>query len=226
MRWLLAVVALASCKSADTVPTIVSNVENKLGRKLDGVILAPQGIYVDRVFVTDTALPDALAKAKPRELLDIWLLDDAEPATTIIGALQVVADKHPLVRIHWKLDDDQVAELCPRAKLSSQQAGIDERVALSILFNPDRIWFGISRVNEFQDIPATSSGVPDYQKLEDLLKQHKASAFFVDRRDLELSADPKVTSGAFAAGLAVVCRFGWTELSMLRLDQISARPTL
>ena len=224
MRWLL-VIALCACKSADTVPTAIAKIEKRVGHELDGVVLAPQGIYVDRVFVTDTAFPEALAKIKPRELLDIYLLDDPEPATTIIGAFQVIADTHPLARIYLGTGDN-VSELCPRAKLSSQQAGDSERVALSILFNPDRIWIGLSRVNEFQDIPPTRSGVPDYQKLEDVLKQHKESAFFVDRRDLELSASGKVKSEQFAGGIAVACKLGWTELSFLRIEQISARPTL
>src|SRR5438045_8415553 len=34
----------------------------------------------------------------------------------------------------------------------------DERVTLSVLVQSDRIWVGLSRVNEFQDIPKKGEG--------------------------------------------------------------------
>lgn len=227
MRWPLVLVLACACSKPDTVPSSIKRVEKKLGHELDGLIFAKQGLYLDRKFVTDTQFPDALAKAKPRELLDVWLLDGSEPATTVIGALQVIADKQLFVRIHLGIADDNTAEICRRVKLLSTQASADpEGVALSVLANPDQIWVGLSRVNEFQDIPPTGSGVPDYDKLETTLKLHKESAFFVDRTDLELSADPHVSSERFGELASIACKTGWTTLAMLRVDQISARPSL
>ena len=42
---------------------------------------------------------------------------------------------------------------------------------LSVLIDPDEIWVGVSRVNEFQKIPRTAAG-HDWAKLEETLKQH------------------------------------------------------
>ena len=58
----------------------------------------------------------------------------------------------------------------------------DETVTLSVLVQADRIWVGLSRVNEFQEIPKKGDG-QDWEKFETTLKEHKASAFFDDRAD-------------------------------------------
>src|SRR4051812_12295053 len=64
----------------------------------------------------------------------------------------------------------------------------DEHVTLSVLVQSDRIWVGLSRVNEFQDI-AKKGEEQDWEKLETTLKEHKASAFFADRPNLEPPAE-------------------------------------
>src|SRR5678816_4666668 len=56
----------------------------------------------------------------------------------------------------------------------------DEHVTLSVLVQSDRIWVGLARVNEYQDIPKKADE-QDWDKLETTLKEHKASAFFADR---------------------------------------------
>src|SRR3954465_15418063 len=65
----------------------------------------------------------------------------------------------------------------------------DEHVTLSVLVQADKIWVGLSRVNEFQDIARLPSGDYDWDKFETTIKQHKASAFFADRSDLEIAAE-------------------------------------
>ena len=49
----------------------------------------------------------------------------------------------------------------------------DEHVTLSVLVQSDKIWVGLSRVNEFQDIPKKADD-QDWDKLETTLKEHKA----------------------------------------------------
>src|SRR3954452_4607393 len=51
----------------------------------------------------------------------------------------------------------------------------DEHVTLSVLVQADRIWVGLSRVNEFQDIPKKTGaeGEQDWEKFEATLKEHK-----------------------------------------------------
>ena len=64
----------------------------------------------------------------------------------------------------------------------------DETVTLSVLVQSDRIWVGLSRVNEFQEIPKKAD-VHDWEKLETTLKEHKASAFFADRYGIEVAGE-------------------------------------
>src|SRR4029079_9548173 len=64
----------------------------------------------------------------------------------------------------------------------------DEHVTLSVLVQADKIWVGLSRVNEFQDIPQKGDD-QDWDKLESTLKEHKSSTFFADRSDLEIAAE-------------------------------------
>jgi len=78
----------------------------------------------------------------------------------------------------------------PKGK-SRDQAQVqqdDERVILSVLVQSDRIWVGLSRVNEFQDIPKKGDD-QDWEKLETTLKEHKSSTFFEQRSDLEIAAE-------------------------------------
>ena len=60
-------------------------------------------------------------------------------------------------------------------------------MTLSVLVQADRIWVGLSRVNEFQEIPKKGDE-QDWEKFETTLKEHKASAFFADRSDIEVAA--------------------------------------
>src|ERR1044072_1803329 len=64
----------------------------------------------------------------------------------------------------------------------------DEHVTLSVLVQADRIWVGLSRVNEFQEIPKKGEE-HDWEKFETTLKEHKASAFLEDRSDLEVAGE-------------------------------------
>jgi biopolymer transport protein ExbD len=64
----------------------------------------------------------------------------------------------------------------------------DETVTLSVLVQSDRIWVGLSRVNEFQEIPKKADQ-HDWEKLETTLKEHKASAFFADRSSIEVAGE-------------------------------------
>jgi len=78
----------------------------------------------------------------------------------------------------------------PKGKTRDQaQVNQDnEQVTLSVLVQAEKISVGLSRVNEFQDIPKKGDD-QDWDKLETTLKEHKASAFFADRADLEIAAE-------------------------------------
>src|SRR3954465_8962430 len=78
----------------------------------------------------------------------------------------------------------------PKGK-SRDQAQVqqdDEHVTLSVLVQSDRISVCLSPVGDQQSIPKKGDG-QDWDTFEATLKQHKASAFFADRSDVEIAAE-------------------------------------
>jgi hypothetical protein len=101
----------------------------------------------------------------------------------------------------------------------------DGPVNLSLLIQPDRMWLGLSRVNEFQEIPRYSTD-HDYEKLEATLKEHKVSAFFADRTDLEIAVEGAQEVTVLLTAIFAACRVGFTDVTVYDPAQLSARPTL
>ena len=64
----------------------------------------------------------------------------------------------------------------------------EEKPILSILITADRIWIGMSRVEDKRPIDKKQNE-QDWEKLESTLKEFKASTFFADRTDLEIAAE-------------------------------------
>lgn len=112
---------------------------------------------------------------------------------------------------------------------SNVQEDVDT-VTLSVLVQSDKIWVGLSRVNEFQDIPKLPSGEQDWDKLETTIKQHKTSAFFNDRADIEIAAESTLQSPVkyqdviHAMDLAV--KVGFIDVGLSDPAGLSARPQL
>ena len=102
----------------------------------------------------------------------------------------------------------------------------DERVNLSLLLTPERIWVGLSRVNEFQEIPIMSTRDHDWDKLEMTLKEHKVSAFFADRTDIEIALEGDRPVAELLATLYAACKVGFTDVAIFAAENLSARPTL
>lgn len=103
-------------------------------------------------------------------------------------------------------------------------------VQLSVLLQADRIWVGLSRVNEFQEIAKRGDGQPDWEKFESTLKEHKASAFFADRTDIEVAAES--TTGAevkyqdIIHAMDVALKVGFIDVGLTDPGGLAARPTL
>src|SRR5688572_13559588 len=57
----------------------------------------------------------------------------------------------------------------------------EELVQLSVLIQADKIWLGLSRINEFQSIDKTADGQHNWDELETKLREQKSSAYFADR---------------------------------------------
>src|ERR1041385_4427703 len=71
-----------------------------------------------------------------------------------------------------------------KSRDTSQQQVNDEKQVLSILVQSDKIWVGVSRVNDFSEIPKKGDD-QDWEKFEATLKDKKEHDF-KDRTDLEI----------------------------------------
>ena len=105
----------------------------------------------------------------------------------------------------------------------------DEHVTLSVLVQSDRIWVGLSRVNEFQDIPKKADD-QDWEKLETTLKEHKASAFFADRSDVEIAGESTTASPVpyqdIIHAMDVAVKVGFIDVGLSDPQGLAARPSL
>lgn len=105
----------------------------------------------------------------------------------------------------------------------------DEHVTLSVLVQADRIWVGLSRINQFQEIPKKGDD-QDWEKFENTLKENKASAFFADRSDIEVAAES--TSAAVVKyqdvihAMDVAVKVGFVDVGLTDPNGLAARPSL
>jgi biopolymer transport protein ExbD len=105
----------------------------------------------------------------------------------------------------------------------------DETVTLSVLVQADRIWVGLSRVNEFQEIPKKAED-QDWEKFETTLKEHKASAFFADRADLEIAAESTTQAPVkyqdVIRAMDYAIKVGFIDVGLSDPAGLAARPSL
>jgi biopolymer transport protein ExbD len=100
---------------------------------------------------------------------------------------------------------------------------------LSVLIEPDEIWVGVSRVNDFQKIPRTTAG-HDWRQLEATLHQHKASAFFDRKTDIEVAAASSpsrpVLYQDLIAAMDIAIKTGFVDVGVTDPLGLSARPQM
>ncbi len=99
----------------------------------------------------------------------------------------------------------------------------DERVTLSILVTSKQIWVGLSRVNEFQEVPA---GPAQLDRLLANLKEHKTSAFFADRTDIEIGGEDDVAYDEIVKIIEIADRVGFLTWAVATPANLTARPSL
>ena len=106
----------------------------------------------------------------------------------------------------------------------------DEHVTLSVLLQHDQIWVGLSRVNEFQSIPNKGDNTPDWDKFLQTLKEHKASAFFQDRTDIEIAAESTpqavVEYDNIIQAMDIAIKVGFLDVGLTDPNGLAARPSL
>ena len=111
-----------------------------------------------------------------------------------------------------------------RSSLASRLPSVDdEHVVLSLLVTRAQIWVGLSRVSEFQEIVR---GPAELDKLAEALSAHKASAFFVDRIDVEIAGDGDVPYSDVVGVIDVAAKAGFTAWQLTDPPGLAARPSL
>lgn len=114
----------------------------------------------------------------------------------------------------------------------------DEHVTLSVLVQADKIWIGLSRVNEFTPIP-NKGNEPDWDEFERQLKQQKSSAFFTDRSDIEIAGESATTPTSVCErangcvsyqdiihAMDIAVKVGFNDVGLTDPAGLAARPTL
>jgi hypothetical protein len=97
----------------------------------------------------------------------------------------------------------------------------DEAPHLSVYVQKDHIWVGVSRVNEFTDIPRTGDAIA---KLEAALKVQKSSVLFSDRDDLEVAGDDDTTYGDLVDAIDAAAKTGFPRWQITQPSALAARP--
>lgn len=105
----------------------------------------------------------------------------------------------------------------------------DENVTLSVLVQADRIWVGLSRVNEFQEIPKKPDD-HDWERFATTLKEHKSSAFFADRTDIEIAGESTTQSPvnyqSVIRAMDLAVQVGFIDVGLTDPAGLAARPQM
>jgi biopolymer transport protein ExbD len=102
-----------------------------------------------------------------------------------------------------------------------------DKVTLSILIQNDQIIIGLSRVGDFQKMPKKGQD-QDWETFEKTLKDHKASAFFNDRTDLEIAAESTITAPVHYQdvihAMDIAVKVGFNDVGLTDPAGLAARP--
>jgi hypothetical protein len=169
---------------------------------------------------------------RPLDLTPIAIVNKVLATTSVAGGNFVLAASEGP---SWRLLHELAVPVVPVPRGTGGRWGFaksrgshltdTDHVTLSLLIQKDQIWVGLSRVNEFQQIPMRASGELDWDKLEATLKQHKVSAFFVDRTDLEIAGE-NVTWIDIVHAIDIAKKVGFIDFAVFDPASLSARPQL
>lgn len=104
---------------------------------------------------------------------------------------------------------------------SSSTLDYDEHVQLSVLVTANAVWLGMSRINEFVEVPRG-----DAKALARALRDIKATAFFADRADAEIAGEGTVAYGDVVKVIDAAASAGFTDWRVTSEHALSARPQL
>jgi biopolymer transport protein ExbD len=122
----------------------------------------------------------------------------------------------------------------PKGKARDATEPPTDTVILSVLIQSDKIWVGLSRVNEFQEI-ANKNNEHDWEKFESTLKDQKASSFFNDPNDpnsrhIEIAAESTSASPVqyqdIIRAMDIAVRVNFDDVGLTDPAGLAARPSL
>jgi biopolymer transport protein ExbD len=114
-----------------------------------------------------------------------------------------------------------------KARESAPTQETEEKPVISILLQSDKIIVGVSRIGTFQEI-AKKGDAHDWEKFGETLKEHKKSADFADRADLELAAESNASSPVkyedIIKAMDTAVAVGFIDVGLSDPAGLSARP--
>ena len=106
----------------------------------------------------------------------------------------------------------------------------EELVQLSVLIQADKIWLGLSRINEFQSIDKTADGQHNWDELETKLREQKSSAYFADRTNIEIAGEStdnsQVSYQDIVSAMDRAIKAGFIDVGLSDPAGLAARPQL
>ena len=97
---------------------------------------------------------------------------------------------------------------------------------LTVMVLPDNTFAGLSRINEFYLVENRPDNDPDLDKLEVKLAEQKASPFFAERTDVEISGDPVLPYARLVMAGEVAYKVGFHAIRFVSVNHASAVPRL
>jgi biopolymer transport protein ExbD len=101
---------------------------------------------------------------------------------------------------------------------------------LSVLVDGDGVWIGVSRVNEFEQIPKLAGGNYDWPKVAERLKVQKKSVFFDGKTHIQVAANSTKSTpipyNQLIAAMDVAVQAGFIDVGLTDAEGLAARPTL
>jgi biopolymer transport protein ExbD len=107
---------------------------------------------------------------------------------------------------------------------------VEEDVTLSVLVQHDRLWIGLSRINEFIPIDKTADGQHNWDEFETKLREQKSSAYFADKTNIEIAGESTDTSQVsyqdLISAMDRAVKAGFIDVGLSDPAGLAARPQL
>ena len=119
----------------------------------------------------------------------------------------------------------------PKGKSREQKVTEEEPpVQLSVLIQADKIWIGLSRINEFQSIDKLAEGQQNWDEFENKLREQKSSTYFADKTAIEIAGESTDTSKVSYQDLVTAMdraiKAGFLDVGLSDPAGLAARPQL